>query len=85
MKNDRGKNLCKMKRMGEKWNKFVYLTGARNANQIERISLPKPALARTEVRSGASLMCILEGPHHVGSKLTQACAMGSQSPVGAAL
>lgn len=62
MRNERGKNLCKTKRMGEKWNEFVYLAGARNASQGERISLPKPALARTEARSGAPLMCILEGP-----------------------
>lgn len=62
MRDERGKNLCKMKRMGEKWNEFVYLAGARNASQGERISLPKPALARIEAKSGAPLMCILEGP-----------------------
>lgn len=48
--------------MGETWNEFVYLTGARNANQVERISLPESAVARTEARSGVCLMCNLKGP-----------------------
>ena len=29
MRNEREKILCKMKRMGDKWNEFVYLADAR--------------------------------------------------------
>lgn len=47
-----------MNRLEEKWSELVYLAGARNTNQAERISLPEPALKRTETRSRPSLMCI---------------------------